>query len=139
MANWFSAFAIRVSRLAGNYLAFTIACIVIIIWLASGPFFGFSNTWQLLINTSTTIVTFLMVFLIQNGQNRDMRAMHLKLDELLRAIDQASNQLIDAEEDSDSELEELQKEYAQLARDHRDLKQQLAESRAAEVQSDDAH
>ena len=138
MANWFSTFANRVSRVAGSYLAFTVAFMIIVVWLISGPFFGFSNTWQLLINTSTTIVTFLMVFLIQNGQNRDMRAMHLKLDELIRSIDQASNQLIDAEEDSDSELESLQKEYAQLAQDHRDLKQQIAESRAAETHSDES-
>jgi low affinity Fe/Cu permease len=125
MARVFAKIAVHVSRLAGHYLAFMVAVTVLIIWLLTGPVFGFSDTWQLVINTSTSVITFLMVFLIQNSQNRDMRAIHLKLDELIRSIDQADNDLIDAEENTDEELDRLQLAYAQLAAQHRILKQQL--------------
>lgn len=125
MTNLFSTLALRASRIAGHYLAFGAAIAIIVIWLLAGPLFGFSDTWQLLINTSTTIVTFLMVFLIQNGQNRDMRAMHLKLDELIRAIDSANDDLIDAEDVLESDLNALQRKYALLAHQHRALKRSI--------------
>ena len=129
MSRWFSQIAVRVSRMAGHYLAFVAAVSVLLIWLVSGPLFGFSDTWQLVINTLTTIITFLMVFLIQNSQNRDMRALHLKLDELIHATEAADDQLIDAEEDTEEELDDLQTKYAQLAQDYRDLKRELGASR----------
>ena len=87
---------------------------IIVVWAATGPLFGFSDTWQLVINTSTTIVTFLMVFLIQNTQNRDAHAMQLKLDELIRAIKSARNSLIDLEEMSEGELKKLEEEFRKL-------------------------
>jgi len=124
MAGWFSRFAVRVSRIAGHYLAFAAAITILLIWLMTGPLFGFSDTWQLVINTSTSIITFLMVFLIQNSQNRDLRAIHLKLDELIHAIDAASDRLIDAEDDTEAELESLQRSYADLARISRAIKEQ---------------
>jgi low affinity Fe/Cu permease len=125
MANLFSQLAVRVARIAGHYLAFSIAVAVLIVWLLTGPIFGFSDTWQLVINTSTSVITFLMVFLIQNSQNRDLRAIHLKLDELIRATEAADNLLIDAEEDTEEELDVLQEKFAQLAREYRKLQQQL--------------
>ena len=95
----------------GSPWAFTIALALIVIWAISGPFLHFSTTWQLFINTITTILTFLMVFLIQNTQNRDAKAVHLKLDELIRAIDPARNSLIDIEDMEDEELALLQEEF----------------------------
>ena len=122
MAAWFSRIASRASYAAGHYAAFMLALSVIVVWAISGPLFGFSDTWQLVINTGTTIVTFLMVFLIQNSQNRDSRAMHLKLDELIRAIENASNTLIDAEEDDEERLDQLQKLYARIGGEHEEAK-----------------
>ncbi len=95
MRDWFHAFASRMSQAAGSPLAFFCAVIVIVAWAAAGPVFGFSDTWQLVINTGTTIITFLIVFLIQNTQNRDARVVHLKLDELIKAVRGARTQLID--------------------------------------------
>jgi low affinity Fe/Cu permease len=95
----------------GSKWAFAGAILAIVIWAACGPAFHYSNTWQLVINTGTTIVTFLMVFLIQNTQNRDARAIHLKLDELIRAVDKAGDHMIDIENLSDLELDELQARY----------------------------
>jgi len=92
-------------------MAFIIAAFIVVAWAFTGPLFGFSDTWQLVINTSTTIVTFLMVFLIQNAQNRDSKAVHLKLDELLRSIKEARNQMIDLEDCSEEELEKYKKEF----------------------------
>src|SRR5271156_432662 len=103
-----------VSRAAGAPTTFLICCAVVIVWAVSGPFFHFSDTWQLVINTGTTIVTFLMVFLIQNTQNRDARAINLKLNELIRAIDKARDQMIDIENLSDLELDELQAKYEKI-------------------------
>jgi len=100
----------------GHPLAFLLAVIVIVGWAVTGPFFGFSDTWQLVINTSTTIVTFLMVFLIQNTQNRDSTAVQLKLDELIRAIEGAHNSLLDLEELEEQDLERLRAIYEELAR-----------------------
>ena len=90
------------------------AVVVVLVWLVTGPIFHYSDTWQLIINTGTTIVTFLMVFLIQNTQNRDARALHLKLDELIRAVHGARNKLVDLENLSDEQLDELQKQFEQV-------------------------
>lgn len=98
----------------GNPWCFFLALVVIIVWAVTGPFFGFSDTWQLIINTGTTIVTFLMVFLIQNTQNRDAKAIHLKLDELIRALRGARNKMIDLESLTDEELAELRKQFDRL-------------------------
>lgn len=114
MKDGFHKFARTVSRWAGHPAAFIFALAIIVAWALSGHFFHFSDTWQLVINTGTTIVTFLMVFLIQNSQNRDSTATQLKLDELIRATAQARNKLIDLEELSDFELEELHREFCAL-------------------------
>jgi low affinity Fe/Cu permease len=98
----------------GSPVAFVVAVAVVLGWAISGPLFGWSDTWQLVINTGTTIVTFLMVFLIQNTQNRDALAVHLKLDELLHALGRARNELVDLEDATDEELEHLRKEFERL-------------------------
>jgi low affinity Fe/Cu permease len=107
----FHSFARRTSAVMGNPWSFIIAILVILGWAVSGPLFHYSNTWQLVINTGTTIITFLAVFLLQNTQNRDARAMHLKLDELLRSAEKARNHLIDLEHLSDEELDELERQF----------------------------
>jgi len=112
----FRRFAHGTSRVAGSPWTFAVACLVIIGWAMTGPMFHYSDTWQLVINTGTTIVTFLMVFLIQNTQNRDTRAMQLKLDELIRALKGARNRLVDLEEMTDEELDRLQEEFHRVAR-----------------------
>jgi low affinity Fe/Cu permease len=112
--DWFGQFAASASGWLGSKWAFAGAGLIIAIWAVTGPLFHFSDTWQLVINTGTTIVTFLMVFLIQNTQNRDARAINLKLNELIRAIDKAGNQMIDIENLSDLELDELQARYEQI-------------------------
>ena len=112
--DFFRKFAHRTSSGVGSPWAFTFAVIVILVWALTGPIFHFSDTWQLVINTGTTIVTFLMVFLIQNTQNRDATAIHLKLDELIRAVKGARNKLVDLEELSDEELEALRQEFHRL-------------------------
>jgi low affinity Fe/Cu permease len=117
--SWFTRFAKATSTWAGRPTAFSVALCVILAWGISGPVFGFSDTWQLVINTGTTIVTFLMVFLIQNTQNRDAEAMHIKLDELIRAIDTAHDALLDLEELDDEELDKKRDEYEELARQAR--------------------
>jgi low affinity Fe/Cu permease len=122
MHEWFRRFAHHASVIAGNYITFLAALILIVVWAVSGPFFHFSETWQLVINTTTTIITFLMVFLIQNTQNRDAMAMHLKLDELIRAIDKADNSIITAEDEADRTLAELKRGYEHLRQDHDALK-----------------
>jgi low affinity Fe/Cu permease len=113
--NNFSTFAKWVARMTGTSAAFILACLVIVVWLACGPFFHYSDTWQLVINTGTTIVTFLMVFLIQCTQNRDSAAVQLKLSELIRAMEGAQNSLADLDDLDDAELETLHKRYANLA------------------------
>ncbi len=113
--NRFDRFARFAARLAGRPLAFNVAIVIIAVWVLSGPFFGFSDTWQLIINTATTIVTFLMVFIIQHTQNRDTDAIQLKLDELIRAVDTAENRLLDLEEMEEEELEILRQRYLDLA------------------------
>ncbi len=110
----FRRFAHAVATAAGRSWAFAIAFVTILVWAATGPLFHFSDTWQLVINTGTTIVTFLMVFLIQNTQNRDALAIHLKLDELIKAVQGARNRLVSLERYDDDELEELQREFREL-------------------------
>jgi low affinity Fe/Cu permease len=107
---WFGRMATRVSDAMGSAWAFSVAVVVILVWLVTGPIFGFSDTWQLVINTGTTIVTFLMVFLIQNTQNRDAKATELKLDELIRAVADARNQFIGAESEPEDRLEREKRE-----------------------------
>ena len=113
--NFYSMIAKGSARLAGRPLAFNLALLVLAAWLITGPMFGFSDTWQLVINTGTTIVTFLMVFLIQNTQNRDTEALHIKLDELIRATNGAHNALLDLEELTQQELDEFRQRYLALA------------------------
>jgi low affinity Fe/Cu permease len=114
MRELFREFAQQASLTVGSAWAFIVALGVVVVWAASGPAFGFSDTWQLVINTGTTIVTFLMVFLIQNTQNRDAKAIHLKLDELIRAGTHARTELVELERLSDEELERLQDEFHAL-------------------------
>src|ERR671921_1608248 len=111
---WFEEFSTAVTRWTGSSTAFGLAGGVIVVWAVLGPVFGFSDTWQLVINTGTTIITFLMVFLIQRSQNKDSLALHLKLNELVAAIDGASNRLIDIEDLTEEELLALRRFYARL-------------------------
>ncbi len=114
MRAFFRKMAKTISSAIGSPYAFALAVGGVILWACLGPLFGFSDSWQLVINTSTTIITFLVVFMIQNTQNRDSKALHLKMDELIRAIDSARNGLIDSEDLSDEELCRLEKEFAQI-------------------------
>ena len=111
----FGRFAQKIAHWTGGSRAFSLAVITVFIWALTGPFFHYSDTWQLVINTGTTIITFLMVFLIQNTQNRDGRAMQLKLDELIRAMDGAHTVLLDLEELSEEELEIISEKYYKIA------------------------
>jgi low affinity Fe/Cu permease len=113
--SWFTLFAKWTAHATGRPAAFFVAVLIIAVWAITGPLFHYSDTWQLVINTGTTIVTFLMVFLIQNTQNRDSQAIHVKLDELIRAIGSAHNTVIDLDMLTDEELESLQANYAKLA------------------------
>jgi low affinity Fe/Cu permease len=110
----FRVFARRSSAILGSAWAFVAAVFIIVVWGLTGPTFHFSDTWQLIINTGTTIVTFLMVFLIQNTQNRDAKAMHLKLDEIIRALKAARNELVDLEDLSDEELKKIEEQFKEL-------------------------
>jgi low affinity Fe/Cu permease len=114
MRDLFRVIATKTSEAVGSPWAFIVAVLIILIWVITGPIFNFSDTWQLIVNTGTTIVTFLMVFLIQNTQNRDAKAVHIKLDELLRAVKGARTSLVDIEEISDADLRELQEEFRKL-------------------------
>ena len=118
--SWFTRLAKRTSRAAGRPLAFGIAVAIVLVWLVTGPLFGFSDTWQLVINTGTTVVTFLMVFLIQSTQNRDAEATHVKLDELIRISQGAHNALLDLEELEEHELDLIRARYTKLAQSARD-------------------
>ncbi|SRR6266498_4880645 len=118
--SWFTRAAKWASRAAGRPMTFMIALTIILIWAITGPIFKFSDTWQLVINTGTTIITFLMVFLIQNTQNRDTEAIQIKLDELIRAVESAHNALLDLEELDDEELDAIRKDYLDLAQTARD-------------------
>ena len=110
----FSDIARQISTVLGTPVAFAIACAVVIVWAVSGPLFGYSDTWQLVINTGTTVVTFLMVFLVQHTQNRDARALHLKMDELLRSVDAARNRLINLETCSEEEIDQIERQFKAL-------------------------
>jgi low affinity Fe/Cu permease len=110
----FDKLARKTSEAVGSPIASIAAVTTIFVWAITGPFFKFSDTWQLVINTGTTIVTFLMVFLIQNSQNRDAKAVQIKLDELIRSIDSARNKIIDVENSSEQELQELQQDFSKL-------------------------
>ena len=116
MQDAFRVFARTASELLGSAWIFVVAISVIAVWAATGHFFDYSDTWQLLINTGTTIVTFLMVFIIQNTQNRDSKAVHLKLDELIRAISSARNHLVNLDRLSDDELKNLEGEFQRISR-----------------------
>ena len=121
-SNGFTSLAKAASRFTGRPACFALALGVVVAWAVTGPLFGFSNTWQLVINTGTTIVTFLMVFLIRATQNRDTEAMHIKLDELIRATHGARNRLMDLEEREEGELDELRRQYEALAKNERTTK-----------------
>ena len=123
----FGVFARKASNVLGSAWVFVLAIVVILIWAATGHAFGYSDTWQLIINTGTTIVTFLMVFLIQNTQNRDAKAVHLKLDELIRALGGARNKLVDLEKLSDDELKALESEFEKLRKKAEGAKDQVRE------------
>jgi low affinity Fe/Cu permease len=117
--SWFTHFAKITARATGHPLAFAVALGVIIVWGVTGPLFGYSDTWQLVINTGTTIVTFLMVFLIQSTQNRDSEAVQIKLDELIRALEGAENALLDLEELDECELDAMREKYLKMAEEAR--------------------
>ncbi len=132
---WFTRFAKWTARAAGRPFTFTIAVLVIAVWAVTGPLFGFSDTWQLIINTGTTIVTFLMVFLIQNTQNRDSEAIQVKLDELIRLSKGGHNVLLDLEELEDEELDRIQASYRKIAQEAREqLGRGVADTGVPEVQ-----
>jgi low affinity Fe/Cu permease len=114
--NWYSRFAKAASHFCGRPRVFALAVAIILAWVATGPLFNYSDTWQLVINTSTTIITFLMVFLIQNTQNRDTEAIQVKLDELIRATQGAHNALLDLEELEEESLDAFRRKYQALAR-----------------------
>ena len=125
----FSRLAKWASRAAGRPLGFALAVLVVLAWILTGPLFGFSDTWQLVINTGTTIITFLMVFLIQNTQNRDTEAMQIKLDELIHVTRLANDELLDLEEMEDAELEKLRIRYEDMARRAKEKRDQKAAAR----------
>src|SRR5262249_30320693 len=132
--SWFTRFAKWTARATGRPVAFLVAVIVIVVWAGTGPVFGFSDTWQLVINTGTTIITFLMVFLIQNTQNRDAEAIQVKLDELIRAIQGAHTALLDLEELEEEELDRIRANYERLAaRARTDLRQGIQDTGVPDV------
>jgi low affinity Fe/Cu permease len=114
MNELFRKFSLRCSNAVGSSWSFLLALLVVIVWLVTGPYFHYSDTWQLLINTGTTIVTFLMVFLIQNAQNREAECTQLKLDELIRALDGARTKMVNLEELSDTDLKKLKEEFNRI-------------------------
>ncbi len=114
---WFANFSSNIAAWVGSPYVFIIALLTIVAWLVTGPVFHFSNTWQLVINSWTNVVTFIMVFVIQNSQNRDSKAINLKLDELIRSVDHARDEMIDIEKLSDKELEDLAQRYERIRRE----------------------
>jgi low affinity Fe/Cu permease len=120
----FSRFAKWTARATGRPTTFIAAALVIVLWAVSGPLFGFSDTWQLVINTGTTIITFLMVFLIQSTQNRDTEAVQVKLDEIIRALGNAKNEVLDLEELEEEDLDEIRQTYTDMAQKARDARRE---------------
>ena len=138
-SSWFTRFANGASRATGKPITFAVALLIVIVWGVTGPIFGFSDTWQLIINTGTTIVTFLMVFLIQNTQNRDTEAIQVKLDELIRATKGAHNALLDLEELDEKTLDTIRARYRKLAAKAReDLGKGKRDIGCDDVDEDDA-
>lgn len=138
--HWFTVFAKWTARVTGHSVAFVTAFLIIVVWAISGPFFDYSNTWQLVINTGTTIVTFLMVFLIQNTQNRDTGAIQTKLDELIRAMEGAHNALLDLEELDEAEIEHIRRDYRRLAaRARRAIEKGMKDTACDEVGGSEEH
>ena len=135
MKEFFRKFASKTSSAVGSPWAFLLALSIIIIWATTGPIFHFSDTWQLVINTSTTIITFLIVFLIQHAQNRDAKAIHLKLDELIRSIDKARNSLVDLEDLSDDKLARLETEFQRFRKAHSKGEEVQAAEEIAEIET----
>ena len=127
LAERFNRMSDRITTALGSFPALAGSVLIVLVWALTGPLFNFSDTWQLIINTGTTIVTFLMVFLIQNTQNRDAKAVHLKLDELIRALKGARNHLVDLEKLSDEELESLEKEFERIHQHARQAKEEVSE------------
>jgi low affinity Fe/Cu permease len=127
----FGIVARRTSTVLGSAWAFVCAILIIVVWAMTGPTFHYSDTWQLIINTGTTIVTFLMVFLLQNTQNRDAKAVHLKLDELIRALGPARNKLVDLEKLSDDDLKKLEQEFEKLRKQAEGAKEEVEELKSA--------
>ena len=127
----FGVFARKTSAVLGSAWAFVCAILIIVVWAMTGPTFHYSDTWQLIINTGTTIVTFLMVFLIQNTQNRDAKAVHLKLDELIRALGPARNKLVDLEKLSDDKLEKIEGEFEKPRKKADGAKEKVEELKSA--------
>lgn len=125
----FHVFATNAANWVGTKWAFLVALLTIVVWVISGPYYHYSDTWQLIINTGTTVVTFLVVFLIQNTQNRDARAIHLKLDEIIKSIDKAHNEMIDIEHLSDAELQLLADKY-QKVRAECDVRSQRSKAKS---------
>jgi low affinity Fe/Cu permease len=137
-SSWFTNFAKATSRATGRPSAFGLAGAIIVVWIVTGPLFHFSDTWQLVINTGTTIITFLMVFLIQNTQNRDSEALQVKLDELIRAIDGAHNALLDLEDLEEDELDRIRMNYSKLAKQAREeLRQGLSDTGQTDMDKND--
>lgn len=137
-SSWFTNLAKATSRVTGRPLAFVVAGGVIAVWAVTGPLFHFSDTWQLVINTGTTVVTFLMVFLIQSTQNRDTEALQVKLDELIRATEGAHNALLDLEELEEHELDEIRLIYSRLAKKARaGLRQGIRDTGRPDLEEED--
>jgi low affinity Fe/Cu permease len=137
-SSWFARLAKFTSHAAGRPAAFLLACLVVVVWGATGPIFGWSDTWQLIINTGTTIATFLMVFLIQNTQNRDTESLQIKIDELIRVTEGAHNALLDLEELEEREFDEVRKTYRRLAARAREgLVRGIRDTGRADLDSDE--
>jgi low affinity Fe/Cu permease len=133
--SWFSRFATRASHWAGHRFTFAAAVLIILVWAVTGPLFDYNNTWQLVINTATTIVTFLMVFLIQNSQNRDAQAIQVKLDEIIRALKGARNELMDLEDLDERELKRIRAKYAALAEEARQMRRERGGEHVSELEA----
>lgn len=137
--NWFDNFSGHITRIVGSPIAFFVVLLIVILWALSGPFFDYSDTWQLIINTGTTIITFLMVFIIQQSQNKDSVAVHLKLNELISANENSSDYLISIEDLTEEELEVIKKYYekmAALSKKKADVKKRYSEEEAIKRTND---